>query len=178
MTVPNEIITEYNLHDFVTANTTKYYVEVTGAIYGMKQAGYLANKELVEHLSNHGYTQYPSTPCLFRHHTDDIEFTLITDDFLVRYSDKAAADRLLAAMTAKYPMTHDWDCRKYAGFNIDFDYTPATRKVEISMKGYIAAMLKRFHANLTHNVYSPEFFQPINYASKSSQYTKSADVLV
>jgi hypothetical protein len=43
------------------------------------------------------------------------------------------------------------------------------------MKGYMAAVLKRFKINATHNVYSPEFFQPINYGSKDSQLTKEQD---
>jgi hypothetical protein len=50
---------------------------------GMKQAGYIANKDLTTYLASHNFISSPSTPCLFRHATDDIEFTLITDDFLV-----------------------------------------------------------------------------------------------
>ena len=83
--VPQEIIDSYHLMDFVTPGETKVYFEVVKALYGMKQAGYLANQEVVEHLNNNGYTSSMHTPCLFRHHTDDIEFTLVTDDFGVRY---------------------------------------------------------------------------------------------
>ena len=74
-------------------------------------------------------------------------------------------------------MTHEWEGKKYAGFDILFDYNQPTRRVEISMKGYIAAVLKRFKnlVNPTRNVYSPEFFQPINYGSKDSQLTKQSD---
>ena len=175
--IPQEIISEFNLRDFVAPGESKVYLEVVKALYGMKQAGYIANIDVVKHLTNHGYTSQMSTPCLFRHHTDDVEFTLVTDDFGVRYGNKAAADNLLAAMSSKYPMTHDWSGKKYAGFDLLFDYTPATRCVELSMKGYIAAVLKRFkHIVIpTHNVYSPEFFQPINYGSRDSQLVKEPD---
>ena len=175
--VPQEIIDSYHLMDFVTPGETKVYFEVVKALYGMKQAGYLANQEVVEHLNNNGYTSSMHTPCLFRHHTDDIEFTLVTDDFGVRYGSKEAADNLLEVMSRKYPMTHDWSGKKYAGFDLLFDYESATRRVELSMKGYIVAVLKRFKhiVEPTHNVYSPEFFQPINYGSKDSQLVKEKD---
>ena len=173
--IPQEIIDTYNITDFVSPGDTKVYVEVTGALYGMKQAGYLANKDIVEHLANNGYTQLPNTPCLFRHHTDDIEFSLITDDFGVRYGNKAAADKLLEVMSRKYTMTHDWSGAKYAGFDILNDYGPSDRRCELSMKGYMVAVLKRFNFIATHNVFSPEFFTPINYGSKESQLTKLDD---
>ena len=173
--IPKEIIDTYHVMDFALPGESKVYVEVTGALYGMKQAGYLANNDIVEHLANNGYTQLPNTPCLFRHHTDDIEFSLITDDFGVRYGTKAAADKLLEVMSRKYKMTHDWSGSKYAGFDILIDYSPTDRRCEISMKGYMAAVLKRFKFVATHNVFSPEFFTPINYGSKESQLTKPAD---
>ena len=63
----------------------------------------------------------------------------------------------------------------YASLDIMNNYLPITRRCEISMKGYMVAVLKRFKINITHNVFSPEFFQPINYGSKDSQLTKHAD---
>ena len=173
--IPQEIVTSYNIADYVAPGDTKAYVEVIGCLYGMKQAGYIANKDIVEHLSNNGYTQHHNTPCLFKHVTDDIEFTLITDDFGVRYGNKAAADKLLEVMSRKYAMTHDWTGTKYAGFDILNDYVAANKRCELSMKGYMAAVLKRFRISITHNVLSPEFFQPIQYGSKDSQLTKVAD---
>ena len=172
--VPDDIISEYNLTSFLTPNTNKFYVEVTGALYGMKQAGYIANKDLVNYLESNDYMQAKNTPCLFKHTTDDIEFSLITDDFLVRYGNKQSADKLLKIMSEKYPMTHDWSCVKYAGLNIKLNYDK-NRSVTISMDGYIEAILKRFKIVTTHNVYSPEFYTQINYASKESQLTKVID---
>ena len=173
--IPQEIIDTYDITSYISPGDTKAYVEVTGALYGMKQAGYLANKDIVEHLANNGYTQQPNTPCLFSHVTDDIEFSLITDDFGVRYGNKAAADKLLSVMSSKYTMTHDWSGNKYAGFDILNDYSPNSKRCEVSMKGYMAAVLKRFKITATRNVFSPEFFQPINYGSKESQLTKAPD---
>jgi hypothetical protein len=49
--IPQEIIETYNIQDYISPGDTKAYVEVTGALYGMKQAGYLANKDIVDHLA-------------------------------------------------------------------------------------------------------------------------------
>ena len=167
--IPEEIIKCYNLRQFIRPGTTKIYNEVIGALYGMKQSGYIANKELVTYLEENGYMQSKTTPCLFKHITDDIDFTLITDDFLIRYSDKKQADKLYDTMCKKYPMTVDWSCKKYAGLDILFDYSIHSRKVSISMNGYIENVLKRFNIKPTHNTYSPEFFTPIHYGCKTAQ---------
>lgn len=175
--IPQEIIDTYDLRSYMSTTDTKAYFEVMGALYGMKQAGYLANKDIVEHLANNGYNSCPNTPCLFKHVTDNVEFTLITDDFGVRYGDRAAAEKLFSVMSSKYPMTIDWEGKKYAGFNILFDYDSPNRRVELSMQGYIAAFLKRFKHITTpsHNVLSPEFYESIQYGQKTPQLTKLED---
>ena len=43
--IPQEVMEEYNLHQFLDeADYT--YVEITGAIYGLAQTGYLENKQI------------------------------------------------------------------------------------------------------------------------------------
>jgi hypothetical protein len=54
-------------------------------MYGLPQAGRLSQIRLIEHLARHGYHQCPNTPCLFRHRTRDTTFSLVVDDFGVRY---------------------------------------------------------------------------------------------
>jgi hypothetical protein len=78
-------------------------------------------------------------------------------------------------MSAKYPMTHDWSCSKYAGLNIKFNYDENDRHVTISMDGYVAAVLKRFKTSTSHNVYSPEHYTQHNYFSPEAQLTKPID---
>ena len=56
----------------------KVLVEITGGMYGLPQAGLLAQRDLVKHLAAHGYHE-TQTSCLFRHKTRDIAFTLIVD---------------------------------------------------------------------------------------------------
>ena len=45
-------------------------------MYGLPQAGLLAQRRLIAHLAHHGYKQTP-TPCLFRHDSNGTVFTLV-----------------------------------------------------------------------------------------------------
>ncbi len=58
----------------------------------------LSQTRLIQHLKENGYTQCPNTPCLFRHHTREIMFCLVVDDFGVRYKTQADADHLISTL--------------------------------------------------------------------------------
>ena len=60
-------------------------------IYGLPQAGILARQRLVHHLGTVGYYPCPSTPSLFRHPERDLAFTLVVDDFGVKYQSRSDA---------------------------------------------------------------------------------------
>ena len=52
---------------------------------GLKQAGIIVNKRLTKHLQKFGYETVVHTPSLWRHKTIPITFTLVVDDFGVKY---------------------------------------------------------------------------------------------
>ncbi len=54
--IPEETIIEYNLQDKV-ASDGHVYVEVRKGMYGLPQAGILAQELLEKRLNAHGYTQ-------------------------------------------------------------------------------------------------------------------------
>ena len=70
------------------------YVEIRRSIYGLPQAGKLANTPLKEHLAPYGYFEVAHTPGLWQHITCPIAFSLIVDDFGVKYVHKEDADHL------------------------------------------------------------------------------------
>jgi len=61
-----------------------YYVEIAKGIYGLPQAGLLAQEKLIDHLRKKGYNMAKNTPCLFTHKTRKITFTLVVDDFGIK----------------------------------------------------------------------------------------------
>ena len=114
--IPHEFINEYNLMQYVCNEWV--YFEITNGIYGLKQAGKLANDLLTKRLSAHGYFQCATTPGLWRHKWQPILFVLIVDDFGIEYVDEVHAEQLLTALQSHYKITTDWTGTKFAGINI------------------------------------------------------------
>jgi hypothetical protein len=71
---PEEIVCKYNLDALA----------VDGGIYGLKQAGLLANQLLQSCLAPFGYYPARHTPGLWLHKTRPIAFSLVVDDFAVK----------------------------------------------------------------------------------------------
>ena len=71
------------------------YLKVWKGMYGLPQAGILAQELLVEHLVKEGYLQSKACPGLWKHVWRPITFSLIVDDFGVKYIGKEHADHLI-----------------------------------------------------------------------------------
>ncbi len=97
-----------------------------------------------------------------------ITFTLIVDDFGVKYVDQADVDHLIASIKTTYTLTEDWTGKLYCGIKIGWDYVNQT--VNISMPGYIKKKLQEYeHVVPTkpqHCPYSPE---PKQFGSKAQR---------
>ena len=62
--IPDKIMKSYN----PTPDAKGFcYVKIIMAIYGLKQSGALANKDLKSNLAKHGYLPMKHTPGLFKH---------------------------------------------------------------------------------------------------------------
>ena len=82
--IPEEIINEYKLQE-IANKQGMVCIEVTKGMYGLPQAGLLANELLEQHLNKHGYIQSKLVPGLWKHKHCPIQFTLCLDDFGVKY---------------------------------------------------------------------------------------------
>jgi hypothetical protein len=107
----------------------------TKGMYGLPQAGLIANKLLESRLNKHGYRQSKLVPGLWRHDTCPIQFTLVVDDFGVKYVGKENAFHLRHILEEHCQLTCDWDGRQYIGMTLDWDYQ--LRRVHLSMPGYV-----------------------------------------
>ena len=141
------------------------YFKIVKGIYGLKQAGKLAQDQLFDYLLKCGFIQAANTPCLFKHSSKDITFCLVVDDFGVSYGCEEDALYLINALKNKYKITIDWEGKKYLGMDIDMDYS--NRSVSISMPGYVKKALLRFHVDkVSKNTNSPMTHIPPNYGQK------------
>jgi hypothetical protein len=93
---PEEIIQKYNLNALAVDGWV--YIEIRKGMYGLKQAGLLANQLLQSRLAPFGYYPARHTPGLWLHKTRPISFTLIVDDFAVKYAGKQHAEHLRNAL--------------------------------------------------------------------------------
>jgi hypothetical protein len=88
--------------------------------------GILANKRLRRKLAPFGYYEHTKTPGLWYHESRPISFTLVVDDFGVKYVDKADADHLTKSIRSTYTVTKDWTGDLYCGISLTWDYDGRT----------------------------------------------------
>ena len=109
----------------------------------------------------HGYAPVPITPGLWKHDTLPITFTLVVDDFAVKYVDRKHAEHLMNALKENYSVSEDWEGTKYCGISLKWDY--AQRTCDLSMPGYIDRALKRFqHSPPARPQHAPHDWQKPN----------------
>jgi hypothetical protein len=93
---PEEIIQKYNLN--ALAVDSWIYIEIRKGMYGLNQAGLLANQSLQTRLAPFRYYPARPSPGLWLHKTWPISFTLVVDDFAVKYVGKQHAEHLWNAL--------------------------------------------------------------------------------
>lgn len=169
--IPDEIIAQYNLLPLIHHGYV--YIEIRKGMYGLPQAGILANQLLTKRLALHGYAPTTHTPGLWRHKTRPITFTLVVDDFGVKYVGKQHAEHLHRALEEHYEATTDWDGTLYCGVTLKWDYKQRT--VNLSMPGYVEAALHKFqHPDPRQQCHAPSAWNKPQYGVKI-QMTEPVD---
>jgi hypothetical protein len=128
---PEEIVNNYNFNALAVDGWV--YIEIRKGIYGLRQAGLLASQLLQTRLAPFGYYPVRHTPGLWMHKRRPISFSLVVDDFAVKYVGKQHADHLRKAMSKTYELTTDWAATVYSGMTLKWDYK--NRTFDISMSG-------------------------------------------
>ena len=150
--IPPEIFEQYGLARL--QHNGWVYMEIRNGMPGLKKAGCIANDRLIKHLDQFGYTPVQHTPSLWRHETRDIIFSLIVDDFGVKYVGKKNAEHLRDSLRTLYRVSEDWTGSKFLGLQLDWDYK--NRPVDILMLKYVGDALHKFqHAKPKHPQDSP-----------------------
>jgi hypothetical protein len=104
---PTDIIDHYQLNSKVLKDNVN--METRKGMYGLPQAGILANKLLKKRLYNHSYFEQPHTPGLFSHISRPIWFNLAVDDFRIKYIGKDTLQHLYDSLR-----TESYDSSKTA----------------------------------------------------------------
>ena len=78
------------------------YVQINKGMYGLAEAGLIANELLAKSLEKHGFKKTTHTPGLCRHHANPIQFKLVVDDFGIKYDKKQDAQDLINSLEKIY----------------------------------------------------------------------------
>jgi hypothetical protein len=169
--IPNEVIEEYKLREKATKNGS-IYIRAKRGMYGLPQAGLLANKLLEKRLNKHGYRQSKLVPGLWKHDTRLIQFTLVVDDFGVKYVGEEHAQHLKNTLEEHYKLTCDWTGTRYIGIALHWDYKK--RQVHLSMPNYVKKALKQFQHIAGKLQHAPYPSIPIQYGAKKQYATQKS----
>jgi hypothetical protein len=138
--LPLGIIEKYKLTHLAVNGWV--YLEICKGMYGLKQAGLLANQLLQKRLKPFGYHQERHTPNIWLHNTKPLAFTLVGDDFAVKHITEADAHHLQNALLRHYEITTYWGGTVYSDITFDWDYNKCT--CDISMPSNITNVLNKF----------------------------------
>jgi len=167
--IPHEIKQQYNLE--AIAQDGYVYIQIGKGMYGLPQAGKIANDELKKHLLPFGYQPCPRTPGLWKHKTRPITFALVVDDFAVKYTRKEHLNHLLKALQSKYAITIDNDAKQFCGINLKWDYRKRT--VTLSMPQYIQKLLHKIqHLKPDKPEHNPHKWEPPQFGKKAQYVAK------
>jgi hypothetical protein len=170
---PDDVIYEYDLEKLATKDGF-VIAKCKNAVYGLPQAGIIANKYLEKRLNEYGFHQSNYTNGLWKHETRPITFALVVDDFGVKYTRNEDVEYLKEALTANNPATGkpmfeistNMKGDLFIGLTLDWDYE--NKKVHVSMPGYVEAALKRFgHNKPSKPQHQPYPHNPKQYGSKA-----------
>jgi hypothetical protein len=139
--MPEDVIAHYNLRDIATPEGF-VYCEFQQGMYGLPQAGIIAQELLAKRLGKHDYSQSETTPGLWKHEWRPITFSLVVDNFGVKYIGEEHAQHLLQTVQKYYKCSTEWEGERYCGLTIKWDYVG--QKVHLSMPTYVENALKHF----------------------------------
>ena len=117
-------------------------MEIQKGMYGLPQAGKIANDKLKLHLAKFGYEPAPINPVLWIHQTPPLQFSLVVDDFGIKYERQEDITHLLDVLKTIYKISEDCYGKLYCGLNLEWDYYK--REVLVSMPKYVTKSLHKF----------------------------------
>ena len=130
----------------------------------LKQDGRIANNRLKAHLATFGFAPVLRTPTLWKHNTKPIFFSLVADDFGVKYIGKENADHFIQALQKLYTISIDLTGSLFCGLTINWNYT--THTCDISMPKYLQiALLKFQHLAPKRPQYAPHSWAKPTYGA-------------
>ncbi len=139
--MPDNINAHYHLLDIATPNGY-VYCKICQDMYGLLQAGIIAQELLAKRLKEHGYTQSKTMPGLWTHELHPITISLVVDNFRVKCIGEEHAQDLLQMVQKYYTCLFEKEGERYCRLTIKWDYVG--KKVHLLISSYVEKALKCF----------------------------------
>eukprot|EP00957_Ditylum_brightwellii_P043415 3291629-Ditylum_brightwellii.AAC.1 len=104
--IQHEFLNKYDMHNKI--HNGYIYMEIGKGMYGLPQAGKIAKTLLKKRLANHGYRKVKHTPGLWKHDTRPVTFTLVVDDFGIKFVGNEHINHLIKVLKHYYTIEIDW----------------------------------------------------------------------
>ena len=117
-------------------------MEIHNGMYGLKQAKKHAHKPLTQCLNPYWYYRCQFTPGLWWHKWRPKIFSLVVDDFSIKYIGTDHGHHIINTLKQWYEISMDWSGSLFCGMSIKWDYHNCT--CNISMPGYIDKALTKY----------------------------------
>ncbi len=162
--IPDKIINHYNLRNIVTPDSW-VHIKIQKGMYGLPQAGILANQLLKKCLAIKGYYQCQHTPGLWCHIWKNITFHLEVDDFGIKVTNMHDMDHLVYALKEHYTVAINMTGSLFCGINLTWNYRQG--HVDCHMPGYInIAFTKYQHPKPVSPQHAPYKAARIQYGAR------------
>ena len=104
--IPDEIIDQYSLRTLSSDGWV--YLEIRKVMPSLKQSCRIASYQLKAQLAHFGFAPVPRTAAIWKHATKPIIFSLVVDDFGVKYIGKENANHLVQSLQKIYTISINW----------------------------------------------------------------------
>ena len=166
--IPDTIMQQYDLTSLI--HNKHIYIKIHKGMYGLGSPKLAA---LPMTISLNSLPHMGLLQCLWKRTSYDLTFTLVVDNFGVKYINKPNAQHLLNTLHESYVIREDWAGTKYCGLTLDWDYV--NRICNVSMPGYIKRALQHFqHPMPIRKQHSPHAWQNPQYGAKT-QFSPSPE---
>jgi hypothetical protein len=106
--LPQETIDKYDKYDLIELSQDgKVYIETQKGMYGLPQAGIHTNKLFQRNLAKDVYRPTQHTHGLWTQDTRPISFSLVVDEFGVKYVGREHAEHLMTCIKKNYNISSD-----------------------------------------------------------------------
>jgi hypothetical protein len=124
---PEDVIEQYNLKE-IANKAGMVFVEIRKGMYGLPQAGLLAQELLEQRLNKHSYHQSNQTPGLWTHKWGPIQFSLVVDNFGIKYKTGSPE-----TSTSDLVRSHGTDSLWHNHFDADLSYSGQIQHIDLSV---------------------------------------------